>query len=223
MSVSGKWIVFLGAPGCGKGTQASFLKDDHSFIVVAVGDLLRANADKTMPDSSKTIGEVMKAGELLPNEVTVELVKQELMKSVDIASRNVLFDGFPRTVTQADLLNDLAADFGKNLDAVLYFNIDFELVKKRILGRYTCAKCGMIYNKHFVNPKVDGECDVCGGHEFECRMDDNEVSLLKRLNVYDNMTKPLIDYFNQRGILLDIDAGSPVEVVMQSILLSIGL
>ena len=220
--MSGKWIVFLGAPGCGKGTQAECLVNDYDFSVVCVGDVLRSNLGKTLPDG-RTVGEVIGGGSLLPDEVVIDLVRDELNKVSDVVSKNFLFDGFPRTIGQAKALGALALEFSKKLFRVFNFVVDDDVITKRILGRYKCSKCGKIYNKFFLLPRNEGVCDVCGGSDFEHRADDNEASLSKRLVEYRSKTKPLIDFYAESGILYDIDAGRSFDEVKESLLKGLDL
>lgn len=207
------WIVLLGAPGCGKGTQSEELVSDYGFSSILTGDLLRANKDK-MVAGGKAIGDIMGSGALLPDEVTIGLIRDELQK---LKSDRVIFDGFPRTIAQAESLNDMAEKCGKKIDKVINFIIDDEIVIKRITGRFKCARCGKIYNKFFLETRVSGVCDECGSTEFGHRSDDNAESLIKRLSEYHEKTYPLIDFYSRFGILYSVKADASFEEVTKEV------
>lgn len=208
------WIVLLGAPGCGKGTQSERLTADYGFKAVSTGDLLRANKDKVISDG-RTIGGVLEAGSLLPDSVTIALIKEELEK---FRADNIIFDGFPRTVVQAEALDKMALECGKKIDKVINFEIEDEVIVKRITGRFKCVKCGKIYNRFFLQTTVPGICDECGSVEFEYRSDDNEESLIKRLSEYHEKTYPLIDFYSKSGILYTVNADAPFIEVTESVM-----
>ena len=218
-----KWVVLMGVAGCGKGTQSEYLTHEHNFTVISVGELLRHNKDKVIDDSGETIGHVITSGALLPDGVVLDLVKAELGKIDAVASKNMLFDGFPRTPGQAEQLNKIAEGFGKKIDCVLRFVIDDDVVTKRIMGRYKCSKCGKIYNDYFLRPVKDGVCDVCGGTEFDRRADDNEESLKMRLKEYHTTTVAVVDYYSKMGVLKEINADADFENVKKSVVASLGL
>jgi adenylate kinase len=215
-NVKEKWIAFLGVPGCGKGTQAEFLAKENSFHVICVGDMLRENLDKSIP-GGRTIGDILSQGELLPDSVVIDLVQTKLESIPNAREKNLLFDGFPRTEEQALALTEIASDYGKVIFKVINFVIADEHVKKRILGRYKCSNCGKIYNKFFLNPQVEGVCDVCNGTNFDYRTDDNEESLSKRLLEYRLKTKPLIDYYTKSDTLYNINAAKSFDEVRESV------
>lgn len=221
--MSGKWIILMGAPGCGKGTQSEYLTSEHNFAVISAGDLLRSNKDKQIDLSGKTIGEVISSGALLPDGVVLDLVKIELQNMEDVALKNILFDGFPRTPGQAKSLNAVANSLGSKISCVLNFVVDDEVITKRILGRYKCSKCGKIYNDYFLRPIKDGICDVCGSVEFDRRADDNEESLRTRLKEYHGKTVALIDFYSEMGVLKMINADADFETVKKSVLECLGL
>lgn len=221
---TGKWIVLMGAPGCGKGTQAEWLISEAKFAVISVGELLRSNKSRSVTPDGKTIGDIIGTGALLPDEIVVDLVKAELKNIEIITTKNVLFDGFPRTPWQAEALAKVAKDeFGKDLDVVLNFVVEDDVITKRILGRYKCSKCGKIYNDFFLIPKKEGICDVCGCDQFDRRTDDNEESLKKRLSEYHNKTTALIDFYTKAGILKNINADADFETVKKSVQESLNL
>ena len=211
------WVIMLGAPGCGKGTQAEYLTSEKGFVSISVGDLLRDNKDTEVPSEHKTVGELISTGSLLPDSFVIDLVRSEV-KKIKPETKGVLFDGFPRTVGQAEALDKLAKEFGCKIDKVLNFVVKDDIITKRILGRYKCSSCGKIYNKFFLNPKIEGVCDVCGGTKFEQRSDDNEESLEKRLKEYREKTYPLIDFYSKSGALCEVDAEKSSKEVKESVL-----
>jgi adenylate kinase len=208
------WVVFLGAPGSGKGTQAEILALKFSFAAVSTGDLIRANKEK-MIDDGRSIEEIINTGALLPGYVTIGLIKDEIEK---LDAKNVVFDGFPRTLEQADALSEMAELSGKKVDKVINFVMDDEIILKRITGRFKCSDCGKIYNRFFNDTKIEGVCDACGGTQFETRDDDNEESLRKRLEEYHKKTHPLIDFYDKSGILYSVQADEALDSVTKSVL-----
>lgn len=217
------WIVLLGAPGCGKGTQAELLTSQNAFSIISVGELLRANKSKFVKEENKTIGDIIGGGALLPDVVVMDLVSDELSKIENVSSKNLIFDGFPRTIGQATALNALISKFGKKIDYVLNFDIKDEMIKKRILGRYKCSKCGKIYNDFFLKPKNEGICDICGCKSFDRRADDNEESLQKRLSEYHKKTVSLRDFYKSLGVLKNVNADADFSQVRKSVLDSLNL
>lgn len=234
------WIVFLGAPGCGKGTQSEYLVKDHNFTVISVGDLLRLNKtqkisdvvadsghknlsveDKKLCDDGVTIETLMKSGSLFPDWIIIDLVRSEVKKAAAAGSRGILFDGFPRTVVQAEALSNLAKEFNSNVDKVLNFVVDDAIITKRILGRFKCTHCGKIYNDFFLKTKVEGVCDDCGHKDFERRSDDNEESLKKRLDEYKSKTQDVVAFYSKSGALVNIDASKSSEDVKNEVIKTI--
>lgn len=211
----------MGAPGCGKGTQVEYLTSEEGFTVISVGELLRSNKSKQVNSSGQTIGDIIGSGALLPDQIVLDLVASELKKIAGVASKNVLFDGFPRTPGQAESLNKIAEGFGKHIDCVLNFVVDDDVITKRILGRYKCSKCGKIYNDFFLKPIKDGICDVCGSTEFDRRADDNEESLKTRLKEYHGKTAALVDFYSKMGVLKNINADADFDIVKKSVLESL--
>lgn len=219
----GKWVVLLGAPGCGKGTQSEYLmSSDFKFKVISVGEILRHNKSTIVPGQIKTIGEIIGSGLLLPDEVVTGVVKIELTKMESligsICNQNIIFDGFPRTIGQAKSLNELARGFNNSIDYVINFEIKEDVLFKRILGRYKCSNCGKIYNDYFLPTKVSGVCDQCGGQGFSRRMDDNEDSLRVRIVEYYKNTYPLIDFYKKSNTLYNVNAEEEFEQVKNCVL-----
>jgi len=205
--------VFLGPPGAGKGTQAAVLREKRSLAHISTGDILRDNVKKGT-DLGKQAKEFMDSGGLVPDEVIVSMMKGRLQEP-DCSSGFIL-DGFPRTAPQAEALGALLKEMQIPLDAVILFDVSDDVVIQRLTGRRICRSCGAIY--HAVNrpPKVDGVCDACGGALYQ-RDDDSEDVVKKRLEVYKEQTRPLVDYYEKRGILVRVDAGKSGEEVISSI------
>jgi adenylate kinase len=195
-------LIFLGAPGAGKGTLAAILSKDYGIPQISTGDLFRA-AVKEGSELGRKVQGIMEKGELVPDSVTVELVRERLAKPD--AQEGYILDGFPRTVAQADAL----ADFQK-IDAVINFSISDELVIRRLSGRRVCRSCGAIYHIENMPPKVEGTCDRCGG-ELYIRDDDKIESIKNRLRVYKEQTEPLIEYYGDRQLLQEIDSSKSPE------------
>lgn len=209
------WIVFLGPPGSGKGTQTEYFVSEQGYSAISTGDLLRAAKNKVIDESTgQTIGDIIGGGALLPDRITINLIKEEVENLGDV---NVIFDGFPRTIAQAEALNEMALQCGKKIDKVVNFVIDDDIIVKRIVGRFKCASCGKIYNRFFLETSVSGVCDVCHGTNFEHRTDDNEDALRKRLIEYHEKTHPLIDFYSKSGILYNVNADSSFEKVIGSV------
>ncbi|MDR1034735.1 MAG: nucleoside monophosphate kinase [Holosporales bacterium] len=210
-------MILIGVPGCGKGTQSGFLADNHKFVVISVGDILRNNKEKLVAGDGRMVGEIISAGSLLPDEVIVDLVSSELEKVDRIRERDVLFDGVPRTIGQAQVIGELVNSFGAKISHVLNFEVDHDIITKRLLGRYECSGCGRMYNDFFSTTKIDGVCDVCGEKRFCRRSDDNEESLKKRLAEYNAKTLPLVDFYRERSLLHGVDASRSVDDVRSDI------
>lgn len=200
-------LIFLGAPGAGKGTLATLLSKDYGIPQISTGDLFRA-AVKEGSELGEQVQGIMQKGELVPDSLTVELVRERLSKP-DAAGGYIL-DGFPRTVAQADAL----AEFQK-INAVINFSISDDLVIRRLSGRRVCRSCGAIYHIENMPPKVEGTCDACGG-ELYIRDDDKIESIKNRLRVYKEQTEPLIAYYRDKELLQEIDSSrSPEDSLSQ--------
>ncbi|HEX9123167.1 MAG TPA: adenylate kinase [Actinomycetota bacterium] len=202
-------IVLLGPPGAGKGTQATRLADRYGLPIVATGDLFREQAARGTELGMKAKG-YMERGELVPDDIVTDMVMARLDEPD--ADEGFILDGYPRTVPQAQSLEVALAAEGRPLSAVLNFKIGDEMAVKRLTGRLVCPNCKRPYNLNFKPPRVEGICDVCG-HELQLRSDDDETTVRRRLDVYREQTAPLVLYFWERGILVEIDAEAPEEVV----------
>ena len=208
------YLVLLGAPGAGKGTQAAFLSEDLNLAHVASGDLFREALAKET-ELGLLAKSFMDRGELVPDDVTIAMVMERLAKP-DCTGGAVL-DGFPRTIDQAVALESALSENGCGIDLVPYIKVSEEVLLARLAGRWTCRKCGAIYHQLFSPPKVTGVCDECGGELFQ-RSDDTPETQQRRIRVYFEQTSPLIEFFQQRNILVEIDGEQSVEEVRSALL-----
>ncbi len=207
-------IILLGPPGAGKGTQARRLVDERNMVQLSTGDMLRA-ARTSGTEMGKIVADVMDRGDLVTDEIVIGLIREELEK--DQASGGYIFDGFPRTLAQADALGRLLIDMGENLDAVVEMQVDDEALVARITARATCASCGEVYNDNTKPIPADGKCSNCGSTEITRRADDNEESLRTRLLAYYKQTSPLIGYYYAKGDLKSVDGLASMDEVSASI------
>jgi len=203
-------LVLLGPPGGGKGTQAKRLMDKFGLIQLSTGDMLRA-AVASGSDVGKKAKAVMDAGQLVSDEIVISIIDDRLDQPD--TKGGVIFDGFPRTVAQAEALDVIIAKKGRKLDHAIEIRVPDQLLIDRITGRYTCAKCGAGYHEKFQKPKVEGVCDACGGQEFSRRADDNAETVKKRLDAYHAQTAPLLPYYQGKGILSVVDGTLDIAVV----------
>ena len=203
-------LVFLGPPGAGKGTQAKLLSQRMEFLHLSTGDLLR-EAVKNQTPLGKKAKEYMDRGELVPDELIVQLIEETMPKD-----GNVILDGFPRTVNQALALEEMLKGKGEKISKVLFFDVADEVIIDRLSGRRVCSKCGAVYHVKYNPPKVEGMCDLCGGSLMQ-RDDDREEVVKKRLEVYRKQTQPLIEFYQERGIIYKLDAGKGVEELFEEV------
>jgi adenylate kinase len=203
-------LVFLGPPGAGKGTQAKLLSQRMGFLHLSTGDLLR-EAVKNQTPLGRKAKEYMDRGELVPDELIVQLIEETLPKD-----GNVILDGFPRTVNQALALEEMLKVKGEKISKVLFFDVPDEVIVDRLSGRRVCSKCGAVYHVKYNPPKVEGVCDLCGGTLVQ-RNDDKEEVVRKRLEVYRKQTQPLVEFYQERGIIYKLDAGKGVEELFEEV------
>ncbi|ALG89175.1 MULTISPECIES: adenylate kinase [Actibacterium] len=206
-------IILLGPPGAGKGTQARKLVDERGMIQLSTGDMLR-DARSSGTEMGKRVAEVMDRGGLVTDEIVIGLIKEKLEGE---QAGGFIFDGFPRTLAQADALAELLGNLDQKLDAVIEMRVDDTALVARITGRYTCGNCGEVYHDETRPTKVEGICDVCGSTNLKRRADDNEESLRTRLMEYYKKTSPLIGYFYAKGDLSVVDGLADIDVVAKSI------
>lgn len=202
-------LLFIGPPGAGKGTQAKLIADRLSLVHLATGDLLRDALKRETPLGLEAQG-YMDAGNLVPDELVLSIVDAYLAEQA--GERGVLFDGFPRTLVQAQGLDQRLEARGRQLDKVIYFELGDDPIVARIVGRRTCPGCGAPYHVEFNPPKAEGICDVCGTG-LQQRPDDNEAKVRTRLGAYHADTAPLLDYYRGKGLLESLDASQPIEAV----------
>lgn len=190
-------LVFFGAPGAGKGTIAKIMNEKVNIIQISTGDLFR-EAIKNQTELGKKVKTILDAGDLVPDELTTAMVEERTKK--DDCNNGYILDGYPRTLGQAEAWETL-----EPIDKAIFFDIDDDIVKKRLGGRRICKTCGAIYNIHFNKPEIEGKCNKDGG-ELCVRPDDNEESIANRLKVYHDQTKPLLEYYKKLDKLVIIDA-----------------
>ena len=206
-------IILLGPPGAGKGTQARKLVEDRDMIQLSTGDMLR-EARTSGTEMGKVVADVMDSGKLVTDEIVIGLIREKLEGD---KKGGFIFDGFPRTLAQADALEELLADCGETLDAVIELRVRDEALVARIVGRSPCGNCGEVYHDETKPIPADGKCTVCGGTEFKRRADDNEDSLKTRLMEYYKQTSPLLGYYHAKKKLKRVDGLAEMAVVEASI------
>lgn len=211
-------LYLLGLPGAGKGTQASRIQEALDIPHISTGDMFRA-AMKNETPLGKKAKSFMDAGDLVPDEVTNGIVAERLDQ--DDTTDGFLLDGFPRTIPQAEVLEQILSDQDRQLDAAIYIKVDKSILMERLTGRFICSNCGETYHKLYNPPQEDGVCDVCGGTEFHQRDDDKPETVKKRIEVNEEQTNALVDFYQEKGILRVIDgqqAPDDVFVDIQQIL-----
>ena len=206
-------LIFLGPPGVGKGTIAKDIVKEKGIPQISTGDLLRA-AVKEGSELGIKAKEYMDAGKLVPDELVIELLKNRI--SQDDCKNGFILDGFPRTIIQAKALEGEV-----KIDKVLNFKALDETIIQRLSGRRTCKKCNAIYHIENIPPKKEGICDKCNGELFQ-RDDDKPEAIKKRLEVYQEQTEPLIEHYNKKGILVDIETEQPIPEIVKDTLAAIG-
>jgi adenylate kinase len=204
-------IVLVGPPGAGKGTQAQFIASHLAIPKISTGDIFRYNVSQGTP-LGRQAKEYMDRGDLVPDEVTIAMVRDRLGE--DDAQAGFLLDGFPRNVPQAETLKKQLMDWDTRLTVVLELVVDEDEVVRRLSGRRTCRRCERVWHIMFDPPTRDGICDACGGELFQ-RDDDREETVRHRLEVYKKQTAPLVSYYADEGVLIGIDATGPVEEVTE--------
>ncbi|MDB2474970.1 adenylate kinase [Amylibacter sp.] len=208
-------IILIGPPGAGKGTQAATLVKDRNMIQLSTGDMLRA-ARTSGTELGKMVAGVMDRGELVTDEIVIGLIEEQLTSSTE--SSGFIFDGFPRTLAQADALSNLLSKVDQKLDTVIQMTVDDEALVRRITGRFTCGVCGQGYHEDFKAPIIKGKCDNCGEvGAFKKRADDNEDALKTRLMAYYKDTSPLIGYYYAKQQLQQINGLNNIDEVGRDI------
>ncbi len=202
-------LIFLGPPGVGKGTHAMHVSEYYGIPKISTGEIFREEIKKESEIGKKVKGYLEK-GVLVPNEITIKILKKRLEKPD--CKKGFILDGFPRNLEQANALEKIT-----KIDLVVNFVLSRDVILKRITNRLTCSKCQRVYNKIFDPPKVNGYCDVCGGKLY-VREDQKPEIVNKRLDIYEKETKPLIEYYKKKGILIDFNCDGTVEEVRKRII-----
>lgn len=211
-------IILMGPPGAGKGTQAEKLTQELAVPHISTGDMFR-KAIKEETELGKKAKSFMDQGQLVPDEVTIGIVRERLAESD--CENGFLLDGFPRTVPQADALDGILQELNMALDAVINITVFRELLIERLTGRRVCRACGATYHVIFNPSKADGVCDKCSGELYQ-RNDDQIETVGNRLDVYEGQTAPLIEYYRNKGLLKEVDGAQSMEVVLTEVLTALG-
>ena len=206
-------LVFMGAPGSGKGTQARRLMEAYASPQISTGDLLRA-AVAAGTALGKKAKAAMDAGQLVADDIVVGMIRERLGQKD--TKFGFIFDGFPRSLAQAASLDKMLAELGQPLNKAILLDVNFDNLIKRLTGRRTCKVCGHLYNVHFNPPKKQGLCDIDGG-ELVQRADDNEETITKRLKVYQEQTAPLVDYYKKQNKFVSIDGEGSMDEIFRRI------
>ena len=206
-------IIMLGAPGAGKGTQAQMIADKYNIPHISTGDIFRANI-KNGTELGKKAKEYMDQGQLVPDELTVQLLLDRVKN--DDCKEGYVLDGFPRTIPQANVLAEELSKLGDHVDFSINVDVPDENIIHRMSGRRACLKCGATYHVDYIPPKKDGICDTCGSDLVQ-RDDDKPETVKKRLEVYHDQTQPLIDYYDKKNILRTVDGTKDMKEVFSDI------
>ena len=206
-------LIIMGPPGAGKGTQAALIKKEFNIPHISTGDMFReaiASSTSLGIEAKKYIDQ----GKLVPDEVTIGLVRERLSKKD--CENGFLLDGFPRTIAQAQALNEILKDLHIKLDAVINIDVDLDALVDRIVGRRVCENCGAGYHITNLKPKKEGICDVCGGKLIQ-RKDDTRETVVTRLDVYTNQTKPLLAFYNDLKLVKNVDGMGDIDAIFSNI------
>jgi adenylate kinase len=212
-----KYIVLLGPPGAGKGTQAQIIAEKYQLVHVSSGDLFRENLKK-QTELGKHAQTFMSRGELVPDDVTIAMVRERLARPD--CKNGALLDGFPRTPAQASALAEMLKDFNGAVNVVPYISVPAEVLIERLSGRWTCRLNGHVFHEKFNPPAVKGICDLDGSELYQ-RDDDKAETVKNRIKVYQEQTSPLIEYYRKNGLLVEIDGTKPIEEVTKEMLTAI--
>lgn len=207
-------LILMGLPGAGKGTQAEKIIDTYHIPHISTGDMFRA-AIAEGTELGLEAKRYMDEGQLVPDEVTTGIVKERLAKAD--CDRGFLLDGFPRTMAQAEALNQIMAELNKKIDAVINIEVDPSVIVDRLSGRFICKKCGATYHKLYNRPKVEDTCDRCGGHEFYQREDDKPETVKNRLTVNIESSKPILEFYAKEGVLHNVDGDRNIDDVFADV------
>ena len=208
-------IIFLGAPGSGKGTQASMLSSELNIPAISTGEVLRKEVEQ-QSEIGKHAKSYINSGQLVPDEVVVGIIKNRIIEAD--CKKGFVLDGFPRNINQAIVLEEMLFSLNKKIEIVFNFNVGEDVLVKRISGRFSCKGCGTVYNRYFKIPTKEGICDNCGSNHFESRNDDNEATVKNRLEVYHKSTFELIAYYEKKNLLLSVDAVKSATLVFKELI-----
>ena len=211
------YLVLLGPPGAGKGTQAQVVSKELNLVHVSSGDIFRENL-KNLTELGKVAQGYMERGELVPDEVTIAMIRDRLSRP-DCA-QGALLDGFPRTPAQAEELDRMLAELGDRVVLVPYISVPSQILVERLSGRWTCRAQGHIYHQMYNPPKQAGVCDLDGSELYQ-REDDKPETVKRRIEVYLEQTSPLIEYYRGKGLLVELDGTQPIEDVTEALLVEI--
>jgi adenylate kinase len=206
-------IILLGPPGAGKGTQAKLLETKYGMVQIATGDMLRTAIKKKEPLGLEA-KQIMDEGHLVPDSLIIRMLD---MRMGQLGDQGFILDGFPRTVPQAEALDEMLEAHDRKLDAVIELKVDEAALIERVSGRFTCAKCGTGYHDKFKPTKQPGICDVCGSTEFTRRTDDNAETMKTRLKAFQDQTAPILPYYRQKGLLKTVDGMAQMDDVQRSL------
>ena len=203
-------LILFGPPGAGKGTQAQAMTENYGLAKLSTGDILRMPGP--LNDRAR---QYMQKGELVPDSLIISIIRNRILEKD--CKEGFVFDGFPRTIPQAEALDVMLKEEGKLLDCVIELKVDDAELIKRVAGRFACAKCGAGYHDSFKQPKKEGTCDACGAHEFSRREDDKPETMSKRLDAYNRQTAPLLPYYKEKGVLHTVDGMAEISQVTRQI------
>lgn len=207
-------LILMGPPGAGKGTQAKRLEDGRGLIQLSTGDMLRATVE-----SGSEVGQqakaIMERGELVSDEIMIAMIRDRIQQPD--CENGFILDGFPRTIAQAEALDEMLTKMDVRLDHVIEMKVDDGILVDRISGRFSCANCGTGYHDRFQKPQKEGVCDSCGGTEFTRRKDDNAETVTSRLEAYHAQTAPLLPYYKEHGALKSVDGMADIDEVTRQI------
>jgi adenylate kinase len=206
-------LILLGPPGAGKGTQAKRLEEAHGLVQLSTGDMLRAERASGSP-LGRRVQAIMDAGQLVSDDIMIDLIAQRIDGP---ARQGFILDGFPRTVPQAEALDRMLAERKLRIDHVIEMAVDEAALVDRITGRFSCAVCGASYHDRYHRPRVEGQCDVCGSHDFVRRADDKAETVRARLAAYHDQTAPILPYYRAKGVLRQVDGMAEIDEVTRQI------
>ncbi len=215
-------IVLIGPPGGGKGTQARILQEKTGIPHISTGEIFRSYA-RAGTELGLKVKSLMDKGLLVPDDLTLEIIEDRLFGSQESNKQGCILDGFPRTVTQAEVFGEILDRHDAKIDFAINIKVANDYIIERITGRFACARCGEMYHDKFKMPKIKGICDVCGAKKFVRRVDDTVEVVQERLNKYRELTEPLLPYYEEKGVLCTVDGVGDITQVADSIFKVIGL